>query len=79
MTPTGAGTLRAGKGRAVLAGGSDRARVLRMDRAHGQEDPAINACRGHGGVQSWGTTPASTTLLRNASPVYSLDEPAHHS
>jgi hypothetical protein len=37
------------------------------------------ACRGHGGVQSWGTTPASTTPLRNASPVYSLDEPAHHS
>jgi hypothetical protein len=39
MTPTGAGTLRAGEGRAILAGGGDCGRVLRVDHAHGQEEP----------------------------------------
>jgi len=39
MTPAGAETFRAGEGCTVLAGGGDRVRVLRVNRAHGQEEP----------------------------------------
>jgi hypothetical protein len=39
VTPTGTGPLRAGEGRAVLAGGGDRARILCVDRARGQKEP----------------------------------------
>src|SRR5277367_5405029 len=37
------------------------------------------ACRGHGGVQSWGAASATTGPVGSTPPVYGGDEPAHRS
>jgi hypothetical protein len=69
--------------------------ILPVGAAHAQSTPRVTAtckdgtaftstkrsgaCRGHGGVQSWGEASTATSPLATPAPTTSSNQPAHHS